>query len=165
MPVLKECCRCGVKKSIKEFYKQSCGYLGRTGACKACRIKKQLEYQKTDNGIGLRREYERKMPIEEKRAKCKKFKKENPSYWIEYYRQNKKIRLLSNQKYQRNNLEKSNAHSKLYYAIKTKKINKPEECSICRSTGVLDGHHTDYSKPLEVIWVCRKCHTKIHIIT
>lgn len=31
----------------------------------------------------------------------------------------------------------------------------------CPSEGrALDGHHEDYSKPLEVIWLCRSCHKK-----
>ena len=43
-----------------------------------------------------------------------------------------------------------------------KKI-KPTECEICKwSKTRLSGHHQDYSKPLEVIWVCGSCHKKIH---
>jgi formylmethanofuran dehydrogenase subunit B len=42
-------------------------------------------------------------------------------------------------------------------------ISKREECSICGIlTDDLEFHHSDYSKPLEGIWVCKKCHGKIH---
>lgn len=58
--------------------------------------------------------------------------------------------------------EKYKSHSKVEYNIKNKKIEKPESCSICGNKTNLDGHHPDYSKPLEVIWVCRSCHAKVH---
>jgi hypothetical protein len=33
----------------------------------------------------------------------------------------------------------------------------PEPCTICGALKV-DAHHPDYSKPLEVVWLCRKHH-------
>jgi len=34
----------------------------------------------------------------------------------------------------------------------------------CKVCGVLkvDAHHPDYSKPLEVVWLCRKHHSELH---
>ena len=44
------------------------------------------------------------------------------------------------------------------------KLRPPENCETC---GVLDTwlqrHHDDYSKPLEVRWLCRSCHQKHHV--
>ena len=37
-----------------------------------------------------------------------------------------------------------------------------KECSICGSKENLQRHHPDYSKPLEVVTVCCKCHCQIH---
>ncbi len=37
----------------------------------------------------------------------------------------------------------------------------PEPCIGCGSLDV-EKHHDDYSKPLEVTWVCRECHLLIH---
>ncbi len=42
------------------------------------------------------------------------------------------------------------------------KIKVPSKCEICNNKTKLHGHHEDYSKPLEVRWVCRPCHRKIH---
>ena len=38
---------------------------------------------------------------------------------------------------------------------------KPSFCSICLSPNA-QKHHDDYDKPLEVRWLCRKCHVELH---
>jgi hypothetical protein len=39
---------------------------------------------------------------------------------------------------------------------------KPAACSACGLVGRVQGHHEDYSKPLDVIWLCQKCHGLRH---
>jgi hypothetical protein len=39
---------------------------------------------------------------------------------------------------------------------------KPDLCESCSSTKHLEGHHKDYSKPEEVEWLCKSCHTRRH---
>ncbi len=43
-------------------------------------------------------------------------------------------------------------------------LREPESCEACQSTtaGKLQAHHDDYSKPLEVRWLCRSCHQRHH---
>ncbi len=43
-------------------------------------------------------------------------------------------------------------------AIRQGKINRGTECTFCGATENIEGAHTDYDKPLEVIWLCRSCH-------
>ncbi len=50
-------------------------------------------------------------------------------------------------------------------AVKNGKIERPKKCEICgggNGSIVISGHHEDYSKPLEVIWVCNSCHKQLH---
>lgn len=37
-----------------------------------------------------------------------------------------------------------------------------QPCQKCGSTHYVQGHHEDYSKPLEVQWLCRSCHNEVH---
>ena len=43
-------------------------------------------------------------------------------------------------------------------------ITRPTVCEKCgrQPKRHLDAHHADYSKPFEVGWLCRACHTHIH---
>lgn len=54
------------------------------------------------------------------------------------------------------NPEKAFAHDVFAAAIRAGKITR-KPCEIC-SNHKTDAHHDDYSKPLEVIWLCRKHH-------
>ena len=61
--------------------------------------------------------------------------------------------------------DRDRATRKLRWAVECGKVIKPNQCSVCQKTHELSkiqGHHNDYEKPYEVIWVCRNCHMDIH---
>lgn len=51
-------------------------------------------------------------------------------------------------------------HSLVSYAVSHGYLKKLP-CEVCGSEKS-EGHHDDYSKPLEVRWVCKKHHAEIH---
>lgn len=54
------------------------------------------------------------------------------------------------------------AHLAVQRALKTGELVKCP-CEHCgKFDGRLDAHHPDYSKPLAVIWLCRRCHILLH---
>lgn len=57
---------------------------------------------------------------------------------------------------------KQNSRAKVGNAIRSGKLNKPFKCSSCHKKLVVFAHHEDYSKPLNVMWLCRSCHANKH---
>lgn len=47
-------------------------------------------------------------------------------------------------------------------AVRTGEIIKPLRCEKCGVEEELHGHHADYTKPLEVTWLCARCHRQAH---
>lgn len=57
---------------------------------------------------------------------------------------------------------KSRARNTLHYAVKIGRIIKSVFCEQCGLPTKAQGHHKDYSQPLDVIWLCAWCHVGLH---
>lgn len=68
----------------------------------------------------------------------------------------------SKDKWKAQNPSKRAAHVIVGNAVRDGKIIKPDCCQVCGSKTRIHGHHHDYTKPLDVVWVCPPCHAKIH---
>lgn len=119
------------------------------------------------------------MNLKEWRKKNKEHIKEyNKQYFRKWYAKNKKKHTAHNKEWRKNNRSKINAYiskyrqnelekfknrarAKIEYRIKTGKLVR-QNCSVTGCTVIGQAHHPDYSKPLEIVWLCRKHHTELH---
>ena len=62
----------------------------------------------------------------------------------------------------RKRTEHSAARNLLNAAVRRGDIVRDSVCRRCGAETKLQGHHEDYSKPLEVVWLCSECHGKAH---
>lgn len=79
--------------------------------------------------------------------------------------ENKRKRPAQVASWKRRNRGKMLAHLAVYYALKVGKLTKPGACSRCSTPASgrkLQAHHADYSKKLDVEWLCHECHVLRH---
>jgi hypothetical protein len=55
------------------------------------------------------------------------------------------------------------AHQILYRAIDRGEVVRADKCERCGGGEYVEGHHADYSEPLEVEWLCFPCHRQHHV--
>lgn len=134
---MKICFKCGIKKPAAEFYKHKKMADGRLGKCKEC-TKADTAAHRTAN-IEAVRAYDRA------RAKAPKRKAHIREVTIEW----RKKRALAYK-----------AQTAVGNAIRDGKLVK-KPCAVCGSIKV-HGHHEDYSKPLDVTWLCAAHHKQLH---
>ena len=134
---MKRCSRCKIEKELDEFNKSKSTKDGLQNMCKLCQKQYQKEYQK--QYYQLNREKKK-----------------------QYFQRNKEKRNQYTNQYYHRNPEKNKARNMLNNAVKSGKVHKPVFCSSCEGDKHLEAHHTDYSKPLEVLWLCRSCHRELH---
>jgi hypothetical protein len=81
--------------------------------------------------------------------------------WFKKWRKNNRVKQRAyNRAWSIKNPEKWRAHRALRRALLAGIVVK-SLCEICFEKKV-EAHHDDYSQPLDVRWLCRKCHVKVH---
>lgn len=59
--------------------------------------------------------------------------------------------------------ERMRARNTVGRAVRNGRIKRPETCEHCGGAPRrIEAHHRDYSKPLDVIWLCTSCHSAEH---
>lgn len=133
----KICFKCKEEKGIDDFYKHPQMADGHLGKCKEC-TKRDVHDNYSDN----RRHY---AIYEQLRFKNSERKKK-----IKEYQRNRRSR----------ETDKYHAHIAFGNAVRDGRIQR-QPCNVCGKVKT-EGHHPDYSKPLDVIWLCRKHHLELH---
>ena len=186
---MKRCKQCKQLKSLNDFYKKSQNRIhlgdGHEARCKECakNYAKSPKQRKTQNeSRKIKRQtnpewYAKEKENHKKYAQTEDAKKlanirnkkyhQTPKGKITSVKSRKRYQQTVKykkavEKYRTNNPEKRKAQSVIAHAIQSGKIKRPSVCSICNIQCIPEGHHPDYSKPLEVVWVCKNCHTGIH---
>lgn len=124
--------------------------------CKDCNREKPGGAKRCD--VCYSREYRKKNPLkiraynlsrkEIQTSQTKEFVKKNPEKIKEYSRRDREKHHIQHR-----------ARRKANYNIKI-----PEGCMCvkCNERLAMERHHEDYSKPMEVLFLCRRCHSNIH---
>ena len=134
----KVCKQCGEQKELAEYYRRSATADGYFGKCKVC-VSGDAKTRRQDP------ERRDKVLIQDMQAH-RRWRQANP------------IKLAEDTlRYQRNNKEKVRA-----WQMVARNLEAPDACSECGSTFHIQAHHDDYSKPLDVRWLCAACHKQHH---
>jgi len=93
----------------------------------------------------------------------KEWVKKHPFYYLNYERNRRQENREKFNNYHRVyrtlHKDKVNARKKIFIALRNKSIEK-KPCIKCGKT-LVEAHHEDYSKPLEIIWLCKKHHIEV----
>jgi hypothetical protein len=150
----KDCMKCSKRKPLSEYYKHSEMKDGRLNKCKECTKKETRENRQRN--IAYYKEYDRQRFQNDPRVRARHKRYQSTEA-------GRKSMSAANKRWEEKNPEKKKAHNKLNNAVRDGKIKKPERCQGCDTKPKrLEGHHKDYTKPLDVMWLCRSCHAKEH---
>jgi ribosomal protein S27AE len=57
-----------------------------------------------------------------------------------------------------------NARGQVGKALAKGTLIRPVDCPLCGDDNVMvEAHHENYDKPLDVTWACRPCHMWLHV--
>lgn len=149
---MKTCNRCGETKPLDDYYGPVNASGGKSGPCKVCVRKAsaaRLRMIMQDAELA-------KKELERQRQKTKR---RTEAGLVSKLPKEKKAKYLA--KYFQKYPEKKAALSVMWAAINRGELEQ-KPCEVCGKEKA-EGHHDDYSKPLDVIWLCSKHHAERHV--
>lgn len=150
---MKMCKTCKLPKPAKQFNADSSHKDKLASECKLCKNARRKRWVEAHRNDPKRLMYARRY---NRQWRVKNLKKRRAQGRATYYRRRK------NGYVHRYNPYRDRARRVLSVAIKKGLVRRPKKCSECGWKGRVHGHHEDYNKPLEVVWLCQVCHGKRH---
>jgi len=135
----KTCRECGRNLPLDQFNKQRRSKDGLQPLCREC----CSEYNRKRYAVNS----------EKIKEDVKRYRAENPNNELG-------TRIKACEK----NPNQKNAYRAVDAAIRAGVLIKPETCSGCgcnNSDHRIEAHHYDYTKPMDVIWLCTPCHRRM----
>jgi hypothetical protein len=142
---MKTCRGCDTQKPKECFYKHKQMADGRLNFCKEC-VRARVSRHRTAN-LGTIQEYDRARGLlpHRKADKAARAHKYAGKY----------------EPFKKRHPKKRAAHIVVGNAVR-EGILVPQACERCSYGIGVQAHHEDYSKPLDVIWLCTRCHGERH---
>ena len=148
---MKTCRECGIEKPMTEYYEHKGMTDGHLNKCKSCVRSRVLS--NTKENADYYKKYNKQRAMLPHRVEARK-----------KYAKTKLGKLAikkANEKYIKNNPIKRFATVAVNNAIRDGKLQKLP-CFICGNKA--EAHHPDYTRPLDVIWLCNQHHREVHLI-
>lgn len=136
---MKTCIKCGVSKPRTEFYKQPVNKDGLLGKCKDCAkayaaMQRDLKHTEI---LEWQKRWRKTAAGKEQAARAQRKRRAKEPVKVK-------------------------AWQTVTSAVRSGKLVR-QPCEWCNSTDRVQAHHFDYTKPLDVTWLCFSCHRgKVH---
>ena len=181
---MKVCTQCKIEKEGYEFPVRKTSKDGLYSWCKECckaktkenalanpeAVRKSREKRK-DKALEVAREYKKRHKtrldaqkkvhyILNRNEICEKAKKYNQCLTDD--QRKKKHEYYLNWSKTEGAKKYQKASKTVLRAVKNDILIKPNKCTLCFKEEKIEAHHPNYDKPLEVVWLCRSCHGKVH---
>ena len=143
---MRDCSACGKRKDESEFGVNRALPDGLMGKCKECVSAYRKAYREKQNAD---KPSDWKKKTEDMAEYQRAWKEANPGYmtrkkkeWWEKHRDRLRVK------------------ERVKYAVRVGKLVKGP-CEVC-GEALVEAHHPNYDRPLDVVWLCKKHHREIH---
>lgn len=166
---MKKCTKCGESKDESCFCKRLKSHDGLALVCRQCASEWHRNYYNANTSeINEHNRNYYKANAAKTNEHNRNYQKDNAAKISElkrkYYAEHREQIAEVRRKYRKENSEKTKAMDIANQAIRKgilKRSNICSKCGVC--SGIMDAHHPDYLRQLDVVWLCRSCHQKLHV--